>query len=158
MDPNNIPAPRFDTAELKILFEQFEAENETISFLLKAHLFSEYHLDRLLAAYLGKKREPLDAIDLRFAQKLSLVDSFGLLPQSCIRSLRVLNKLRNKCVHNFDTRPSVEDVRQVTDELDPFVPRAESINSVPELLKAYMASLFGYVSASYDLSAKQQGA
>jgi hypothetical protein len=78
--PIDIPEPSFDPAELRLLFEQLDAENETISFLLKTHLFSEYHMDRLLADYLGEKREPLDRIDLRFAQKLSLIDSFALLP------------------------------------------------------------------------------
>jgi hypothetical protein len=152
--PIDIPEPSFDPAELRLLFEQLDAENETISFLLKTHLFSEYHMDRLLADYLGEKREPLDRIDLRFAQKLSLIDSFALLPQECIRSLQALNKLRNRCVHTFNTRPTLEDVRQVASAISAF--RAENIQTVPEFMKAYMAFLFGYFSASrYDLKRRR---
>ncbi len=152
--PIDIPEPSFDPAELRLLFEQLDAENETISFLLKTHLFSEYHMDRLLADYLGEKREPLDRMDLRFAQKLSLIDSFALLPQECIRSLQALNKLRNRCVHTFNTRPTMEDVRQVASAISAF--RAENIQTVPEFMKAYMAFLFGYFSASrYDLKRRR---
>src|ERR1700682_5647925 len=156
VDPVDIPEPSFDPGELKLLLGQLDAENETISFLLKTHLFSEYHMDRLLADYLGEKREPLDRIDLRFAQKLSLVDSIALLPEECIRSLRALNKLRNRCVHTFNTRPTMEDVRQVASAFSAFLPRAESIKNVPEFLKAYMAFLFGYFSAgSHDLKRRK---
>ena len=152
--PIDIPEPSFDPAELRLLFEQLDAESETISFLLKTHLFSEYHMDRLLADYLGEKREPLDRMDLRFAQKLSLIDSFALLPQECIRSLQALNKLRNRCVHTFNTRPTMEDVRQVASAISAF--RAENIQTVPEFMKAYMAFLFGYFSASrYDLKRRR---
>ncbi|HEU5247904.1 MAG TPA: hypothetical protein VFU09_12520 [Candidatus Udaeobacter sp.] len=151
-----IPEPKFDPAELKLLTEQLDAENETISFLLKTHLFVEYHLDRLLANYLGEKREPLDRIDLRFAQKLSLVDAFALLPEQCIRSLRALNKLRNKCVHTFNTCPSMEDMGLVAAELIPFF-RTEKIDNVPDFLKAYMAFLFGFFSAAaYDLNSRRE--
>jgi hypothetical protein len=145
--PPHIPEPHFDPDEEKLLLEQLDAEDETVSFLLKTHLFSEYHLDRLLANYLGEKREPLERIDLRFAQKLSLVDAFALLPEECIRSLRALNKLRNRCVHTFNTRPSMEDVRNVASELSGFLPCANAIDNVPQFLKAYMAFLFGYFSA-----------
>ncbi len=155
MDPVDIPEPTFDPAEEKLLLGQLDAENETISFLLKTHLFSEYHMDQLLADYLGEKREPLDRIDLRFAQKLSLVDSFALLPEECIRSLHALNKLRNRCVHTFNTRPTMEDVRQVASAFNTF--RGESIQTVPEFLKAYMAFLFGYFSATrHDLKHRKE--
>jgi hypothetical protein len=68
VDPADIPEPMLDPAEWKLLIDQLNAENETISFLLKAHLLSEYHVDRLLVDYLGEKREPLYRIGLRFAQ------------------------------------------------------------------------------------------
>ncbi len=155
MDPVDIPELTFDPAEFQLLLDQLDAENETISFLLKTHLFSEYHMDRLLADYLGEKREPVDRIDLRFAQKLSLIDSFALLPEECIRSLRALNKLRNRCVHTFNTRPTIEDVRQVASEIKAFVPRVNDTENVADFLKAYMFFLFGYFSAAkYDLKHK----
>jgi hypothetical protein len=158
MDPDDIPLePTFDPAEFKLLLDQLDAENETISFLLKTHLFAEYQMDRLLADYLGEKREPLYRIDLRWHHKLSLIDSFALLPEECIRSLRALNKLRNRCVHTFNTRPTMEDVRQVAPAFSAFLPRAEHIQTVPEFLKAYMFFLFGYFSAGgYDLKRRKE--
>jgi hypothetical protein len=148
VDPIDIPEPLLDRTEWRLLFDQLDAENETISFLLKAHLFSEYHMDRLLADYLGEKREPVYRIGLRFAQKVSLIDSFALLPPECIRSLRALNDLRNRCVHTFNTRPTIEDVRQVASEIKDFVPRAKDTENVSDFLKAYMFFLFGYFSGA----------
>jgi hypothetical protein len=155
MDPIDI-LPTIDPTEFKLLLDQLDAENETISFLLKTHLFAEYHMDRLLADYLGEKREPLYRIDLRWHHKLSLIDSFALLPEECIRSLRALNKLRNRCVHTFNTHPTMEDMRQVAFAFSAFLPHGERIQTVPEFLKAYMFFLFGYFSAAkYDLKAQQ---
>jgi hypothetical protein len=84
VDETKIPELRIEKAEQMRFVEQLYAENETISFLLKAHLYSEYWLDRLLA--LGQMREPLERMRLSFAQKLSLLDSFALLPVECTRS------------------------------------------------------------------------
>jgi hypothetical protein len=116
MDIPEFPAS-LHAKELKLLLEQLDAENESISFLLKAHLFSEYHLERLLSIYLGKKREPIERLDLKFAQKLALVDLYALLSTKCISSLHALNKLRNRCVHTFNTGPTVNDVLKVVAQL-----------------------------------------
>ena len=167
MDETEIPDVQIEQAEQERLIEQLYAENETISFLLNAHLYSEYWLDQLLAEYLGDKREPLERMRLRFAQKLSLVDSFALLPAECIRSLRALNKLRNECVHTFNTRPTLEDVRKVGHELAEFQRTTERleateefrVQTVGEFLKAYMHFLLGYFSAAkYDLKQRSAGA
>jgi hypothetical protein len=156
VDPIDI-LPTVDPAEFKLLLDQLNAENETISFLLKTHLFAEYHMDRLLADYLGEKRERFYRIDLRWHHKLALIDSFALFPEECVRSLRALNKLRNRCVHAFNTRPTIEDVRQVASAFSTFLPRVESIQTVPEFLKAYMFFLFGYFSAAkYDLKRRKE--
>jgi hypothetical protein len=156
VDPIDIPEPTLDPAEFNLLVRQLDAENETISFLLKAHLFSEYHMDRLLADYLDEKREPLYRIDLRFHQKLSLIDPFALLPENSIRSLRALNKLRNRCVHTFNTRPTMEDMKEVASAISEFMPDHDSLKTVPEFLKAYMAFLFGFFSAArYDLKQRK---
>jgi len=144
MDEPKIPDVQIEKAEQERLFEQLYSENATISFLLKAHLYSEYWLDRLLAEHLGRKREPLEKLRLRFSQKLSLVDSFALLPPECVRSLRALNKLRNDCVHTFNTRPTMEDVRRVGAELVQFRQASEGIQTVGEFLKAYMHFLLGF--------------
>lgn len=148
MSTSETPEPNLDESdpalpELDLLLEQLNADNETISFLLKAHLYSEYYLDRLLATYLGEKREPLERIYPSFAQKLTLVDAFALLPQDCVRSLRALNKLRNKCVHNFNTRPSLEDVRRVALELADFPRPPAQFANVRDVLSRYMIQLFG---------------
>ncbi len=157
VDETKIPDVKVEQAELERLWEQLYAENETISFLLKAHLFSEYWLDRLLAEYLGEKREPLERTRLRFSQKLSLVDSFALLPVECVRSLGALNKLRNDCVHTFNTRPTMEDVRKVGFELAEFQRAAARLQTVAEFLKAYMLFLLGYFSAArYDLEQRRR--
>jgi hypothetical protein len=145
---NGTPDPIFDQGEMKIFLEQLQAENETISNLLKAHLFSEYYLDRLLGEYLGKKRDPVERLDLRFSQKLSLIDAFALLPQECVRSLRALNKVRNRCVHTFNTRPAIEDIRGVVSELPALTSMGTAIEKVPELLLTYMGFLFGYFSGA----------
>jgi len=112
MDIPEFPAS-LHAKELKLLLEQLDAENESISFLLKAHLYAEYHLERLLSTYLGNKVSLLERFDLKFAQKLSLVDSYALLSTQCISSLYALNKLRNRCVHTFNTRPTSDDVLKV---------------------------------------------
>jgi hypothetical protein len=140
--PADIPKPFTDRNEWELYLRQLANKDETISFLLKTHLFSEFQMDLLLEDYLDKKREPLDPINLRFVQKLSLIDSLALLPQECIRSLRALNTLRNRCVHTFNTRPTIEDVRQVASAFNSFQP--EGLQSVSDFLEAYMEFLFSY--------------
>lgn len=148
VDAVDIPRPFTDRHEWDLYLDQLANKDETISFLLKTHLFSEFQMDLLLADYLGQKREPLDPVNLRFVQKLSLIDSLALLPQECIRSLRALNTLRNRCVHTFNTRPTIADVRQVASALSSFQP--EGLQSVSEFLEAYMESLFPYFVTARD--------
>jgi hypothetical protein len=139
----------FDVEGLKLLVDQLNAENETISFLLKAHLLSEYYIDKLLSVYLGKNKHPIDRLELGYAKKLALVKSFHLLQEDCIASLAALNILCNRCVHNFNTTPSLMDMQEVTGKFLNFLPRGDKIENVVDLIKAYMFFLAGRFSGAY---------
>lgn len=86
-------------------FEKFQeaigAETDPVMLVLRAHLYSENLLERLILAHLSRGDKLLENGSLTYHQKLVLVEAVEGLPDSITSSLRRLNKLRNQCAHEL---------------------------------------------------------
>ena len=77
------------------------------------HLLSEYQLERLIIDRLPRGDRVVDKARLTYHQKLTLVDSFNLIPDSVIQVLSKLNTLRNECSHEREVVISASHVEKL---------------------------------------------
>jgi hypothetical protein len=98
-------------------FERFKQaigeENDPIMLVLRAHLFSENLLERLINFKLPRGDKLIENGNLTFHQKLILVEALDCLPDSVVSSLRNLNKLRNQCAHELHKKITDGDVTKI---------------------------------------------
>ncbi len=133
---------------LKAIFlvqEQISNNDETVSLVLKTHLFTEYLMEGLLTQQLGDKADPIIQLDLGFSRKLSLVSSYKLIPDFVVASLRRLNKLRNQCVHTLNLNPSYDDVFVIFDGITDYLPYTNYDVSIKKLMIWYTGFVTGYL-------------
>ncbi len=101
----------------KIELERFQlaigSENDPIMLVLRAHLFSENLLERLINFKLPRGDKVIESGNLTYNQKLVLVDALDCLPDSFTSSLRSLNKLRNQCAHELHRTITDSDVTRI---------------------------------------------
>ena len=135
-----------DIAHFKLLVDQLSDEDETVSTLLKAHLFTEHLIDQILGQHLNGNRDKVYHLKLRYAQKLSLLESFDLVPAEIVASLSELNRLRNQCVHTLSAKPSPDEIRPIFDRLASLAPpNAREDRDTKRMLQRYMAFMCGYL-------------
>ncbi|MFO0106219.1 MAG: hypothetical protein ACK52H_02890 [Burkholderiales bacterium] len=98
-------------------FEKFQSaigsESDPTMLVLRAHLFSENLLERLLNFKLPRGDKVIESGNLSYHQKIVLVDALDCIPDSIVSSLRNLNKLRNQCAHELDKKITDGDVTRV---------------------------------------------
>jgi hypothetical protein len=98
-------------------FERFQQaigeENDPTMLILRAHLFSENLIERLIIFNITRGDKVIESGNLTYYQKLVLVDSLDCLSDSIISSLRNLNKLRNQCAHQLDKKITDSDVTRI---------------------------------------------
>ncbi|MBP6857610.1 MAG: hypothetical protein KBC11_00215 [Candidatus Pacebacteria bacterium] len=87
-------------------------DSRYLAVLLRFHLLIEYYLDLIISVYLKKGVSLLDN-NLSFSQKLSIVDSFDLVPENIILSIKKLNSVRNKAAHDMDYIITERDVDSI---------------------------------------------
>ena len=63
---------------------------------------AEYYLDRIISLNLESGEKVIKNGNLSFKQKVTLVESMAFLPDSVIRSLKNLNKVRNSLAHELE--------------------------------------------------------
>lgn len=83
---------------------------DPVLFILRAHLYTEYLLDRLILVMLPRGDRVLEMGNLSYAQKLSLVSSFDYLEDTEITALRNLNRVRNRCAHERQRQITFADL------------------------------------------------
>lgn len=106
---------------IKKEFERFQqaigSENDPTMLVLRAHLYSENLLERLINFKLPRGDKIIESANLSYHQKLVLVESLDCLPDSVVSVLRNLNKLRNQCAHELDKKIADGDVMRVGGQL-----------------------------------------
>lgn len=99
--------------ELKAFHDAVGAESDPTMLILRAHLFTENLLERLIRLSLPRGDKVIEAASLSYAQKLVLVEALEELPDAVASSLRGLNKLRNQCAHQLGRTVSDADVVRI---------------------------------------------
>jgi len=79
---------------------------------LRFHLLIEYYLDLIISNFLKRGFVLVDS-NITFSQKINIVDSFGVVPENIIISIKKLNTLRNKSAHDIDYQISEKDVDNI---------------------------------------------
>ncbi|MBU1365638.1 MAG: hypothetical protein KKE51_17620 [Gammaproteobacteria bacterium] len=127
-------------------FERFEkvigAESDPTMRVLRAHLFSENLLERLLIVKLPRGDKIIENGNLTYHQKLVLIESLDFIPDSIISALRNLNKLRNLCAHELNKTITESDITKIGS------PLGKSFTSMKRSAKFDDAVLLGKVIAS----------
>ncbi|HSR89072.1 MAG TPA: hypothetical protein VLK22_01555 [Candidatus Udaeobacter sp.] len=95
---------------IKVLTET--QNSKRLATTLRFHLLVEYYLDFIITSYL-KRGFVITDNNITFSQKLNLVDSFGILPENIIISIKKLNALRNKSAHDIDYQITENDVDSI---------------------------------------------
>ena len=101
-----------ETLEIYLKFEKeiqkvFQSRHEFIGRVLKSHLIIEKHLNDCLLHSYGKNFEDLN---LKFHQKLILIELNDNSLKFCLYGIRELNKIRNRIAHKLDTKVLAKDI------------------------------------------------
>jgi hypothetical protein len=128
-------------------FDKFQqaigSENDPTMLVLRAHLFSENLLERLLTFKLPRGDKIVEGGNLSYHQKLVLVDALDCVPDPVVSSLRNLNKLRNQCAHELDKKITDGDITKVGSPLGKIFTRLKREANFEEV--ALLRSVIGYV-------------
>jgi len=132
---------------------------DPVLFVLRAHLYSEHLLERIIASYLPEGQQLIDQKILGYFLKLSLVDSFGMIDAATISALRRLNTLRNSCAHNLEKTVELGDVDAIG---EPFVDerrlfRAESGGNISAYLRHVVTHVLARLGAYTYLVESRKG-
>jgi len=90
--------------------------DDPLTMVVKAHLYIESVLSRLIATYLENPKA-LDLERMPFSQKVQLGISLGLIDRREKRALIGLNRIRNRFVHNLEAVLSKEDAADLLTDL-----------------------------------------
>jgi hypothetical protein len=82
--------------------------DDEASIALKGHLLSEYLLNRIISEKIAGAKK---SNRITYSDKLKLLEKRGLLEEEVLNNLRLLNKFRNKMVHELDV--SIRDNEMV---------------------------------------------
>ncbi len=120
--------------------EKMTKNNDPVSQLLKCHLLTEAVLDSLIELALEPNGEAVLSAKLSYVQKVQIVsksflveNSYPLVPDFVVGSLRKLNKLRNRMAHQLEAKVSLGEVMELFGGVEypmPFTPSDEKINYV----------------------------
>jgi len=88
-----------------------EDQNPVLS-ILRVHLLTEYNIERAFHALLPRAEKITDA-SLSYAQKLALLESLDEFDDRIIQCLKNLNRVRNRCAHEYDKNITAADVELI---------------------------------------------
>jgi len=135
-------------------FENFHraigSENDPIMLVLRAHLFSEHLLERLINFRLPRGDKLVENGNLTYHQKLVLIESLDCVPDAIASSLRNLNKLRNQCAHELHKKISEADITKIGSPIGKnytLFKREANFDNV-ELLRKIIGYIAGYLTAT----------
>jgi len=133
--------------EFKAFQRAIGKEADPTMLILRAHLFSESLLERLIPLKMRRGDKVIDNGSFTFAQKLVLVEAIDCLDDSIASSLRNLNKLRNQCAHELGRTITGADVTRIGSPLGKHFTKMQRDNNYEPVatLRALVAYVCGYV-------------
>lgn len=123
------------------------ADADPTMLILRAHLFSESLLERLIALKLRRGDKIIDSGSFTFAQKLILAEAIDSLDDSIATSLRNLNKLRNQCAHELGRTITAADVTRIGSPIGKYFTKLQrETNYEPvSTLRVLLSYVCGYI-------------
>jgi hypothetical protein len=99
MNINEKNFSKYIDLETSIFTKTLDSKDDLILLVLRFHLIIENLMERIIVAKLKRGDKIIEHGNLTFNQKLHLIDSFDVLDNSYIQSIKNLNTIRNKCSH-----------------------------------------------------------
>jgi hypothetical protein len=99
--------------ETKELSKIFVGDIEPLVQILKAHLYTENFLEKIILATLVRGDKIVENGNFTYHNKLLICESADVISDSLVSSLRNLNKLRNKFAHQLDMQISEADITRI---------------------------------------------
>jgi hypothetical protein len=96
--------------EVEELSAVLESTDKLVPLVLRFHLLSEYHLERIIFSHLPRGDRAVEKANLSYYQKLMMVYSLDVLGDRIITCLQHLNSLRYKCSHQKDVTITLNDI------------------------------------------------
>jgi hypothetical protein len=103
--------------QIRDLEESVRGRDDLLIVVLRFHLVAENLLERFMEAKLPRGNVLADEARLSFAQKLAVVDAFGVLEENLVAAIHQLNVLRNKCAHKKGMQVSLRDLDLIGEPL-----------------------------------------
>ncbi len=109
---------RFDEInEERISFNiQFDnmlhSSTDQMAIVLKCHLIIEYYIDEYIK-YAFPSIKNIEKMNLRFANKVEMINNQNTTFGMYYKSLKQINSLRNKFAHNLDYEIRISDVNEI---------------------------------------------
>lgn len=130
--------------------ESIGGETDPVMLILRAHLYSENLLERLIGVKLPRGDKVIDNGNLTYNQKLILVEAFDCLEDAIISSLKNLNKLRNQCAHELQKKITEVDVTKIGSSLGKEFTRfkREAKFDQATLLRSVIDYICGYLTST----------
>jgi uncharacterized protein YutE (UPF0331/DUF86 family) len=101
---------------VEIEYSNFErmcpANQNPVLSVLRAHLLTEYYMERIFQLMLPRGDILSDA-NLSYAQKINLLEALAKIEDRTIQCLKNLNRLRNRCAHEYDKTITQADVELI---------------------------------------------
>jgi hypothetical protein len=106
-------ARAFMSSEAREIYRVLTRAEDLVPIFLRAHLFSESYLDRIVEAWLPRGDRVTEEARLSYIQKLRLVSAFDRLRDVEMSALSQLNALRNRAAHDPHFTISISDIDRV---------------------------------------------
>lgn len=104
---------RFMEIETEELTKIFVGDVEPLVLILKAHLYTENFLEKIILVTLARGDKIVDNGSFTYHNKLLICEAADVISDSLVSSLRNLNKLRNKFAHQLDMKISMADITKI---------------------------------------------
>lgn len=116
-------------------------EQNPVLSILRFHLLSEYHMERIFHLILPRG-DKITESSLSYAQKISLLEALDIVDDRTIQCLKNLNRVRNRCAHEYEKEITVADIELIGRSLgkDYLKIRSAHADNVPQYLH-YILSL-----------------
>lgn len=103
---------KFVDEEFKAFEKLCPRGQDPVLSILRLHLLVEYHLERIFHLCLARG-DKISSESFSFAHKLSLVEALDVLDDRTVQSLKNLNRVRNRCAHEFDKTITASDIELI---------------------------------------------
>lgn len=109
--------------------------------VLRTHLFAEQVLNQIVCRRLTLTEEQANRLRLSFSTKLAFAQDEGLAPKTVLMAFERLNRLRNRCAHQFQYSPTRDEILGLFDSIKEEMIYDRSKIDIPSLFPRFAGAL-----------------